>query len=251
MTKIIGFVGTGPINSTLARFAIQAGFTAVVSNSRGPESLSEVVANLGPQARAATVEEVAQASDIVVVSIPLHFYDQLPAEAFVGKVVVDTMNYYPQRCGRIDVIEDRTLTTSEMVQQHLQEARVVKALYSLDMFHLDNGPRPTNDPERWALPVAGDHADAKAAVSQFMDAIGFDAVDCGDLADSWRIQQATPVYVLPYVGVPPEGISKEERRVWFRADRSKVVTADQVRELAAQAKRSDRVGALFEDLPSG
>jgi hypothetical protein len=84
-----------------------------------------------------------------------------------------------------------------------------------------------------------------------MDVVGFDAVDCGTLADSWRIQTATPVYVLPYVGDPPEGMTKDERRAWFRKDRSKVVRADQVRELAARAKRSDRAYALFEDLPSG
>jgi|GEM_PF-3028796 len=84
-----------------------------------------------------------------------------------------------------------------------------------------------------------------------MDMIGFDAVDCGTLAESWRIQAATPVYVLPYVGEPPEGITKDERRAWFRKDRSKVIKAGDVRELAAQAKKSDRPYALFEDLPSG
>jgi hypothetical protein len=78
-----------------------------------------------------------------------------------------------------------------------------------------------------------------------------DAVDCGTLANSWRFEPNTPVYVLPYLGEPPAGLTKEERRRWFRADRSARVTADQVRELAAQAKKSDRVGGHFEDLPSG
>src|SRR5262249_51796932 len=123
--------------------------------------------------------------------------------------------------------------------------------YNLDFHHLGNGPRPAGDPERWALPIAGDDAQAKADVANFMDAVGFDAVDCGTLADSWRIQAATPVYVLPYVDEPPEGMTKDERRAWFRKERSKVVKADQVCELAAQAKRADRAYALFEDLPSG
>jgi hypothetical protein len=161
------------------------------------------------------------------------------------------MNYYPQRVGRIDVLEDRRLTSSEMVQLHLKGAHLVKAFYNLDFHHLGNGPRPAGAPDRWALPIAGDDAHAKAEVAKFMDAVGFDAVDCGTLAESWRIQQATTVYVLPYVGEPPEGMTKDERRARFRKDRSKVVTADQVRELAAEAKKSDRVGALFEDLPSG
>jgi predicted dinucleotide-binding enzyme len=170
--------------------------------------------------------------------------------AFAGKIVVDTMNYYPQRNGRIDELEHRTLTSNEIVQRHLKGAPLVKALYNLDFHHLGNGPHPAGDPDRWALPIAGDDANAKAAVAKFMDAIGFDAVDCGTLAESWRIQQATPVYVLPYIGEPPEGMTKE-RRAWFRKDRSKVIKADQARKLVAQAKKSDRVGALFEDLPSG
>jgi hypothetical protein len=84
-----------------------------------------------------------------------------------------------------------------------------------------------------------------------MDAVGFDAVDCGSLAESWRIQQTTPVYVLPYVGQPPEGMNKDERRAWFRKERTRVVTADDVRALAAQASRSGRVGARVDDFPSG
>jgi len=84
-----------------------------------------------------------------------------------------------------------------------------------------------------------------------MDVIGYDAVDCGTLVGSWRIEPNTPVYALPYVGEPPAGMTKEERRRWFREDRSVQVTADQVRKFAAQAKKSDRVGGYFEDLPSG
>jgi predicted dinucleotide-binding enzyme len=91
MTQTIGFVGVGPINSTLARFAVAAGLNVIVSNFRGPGTLREIVAELGDHARAATVEEAAQASDIVVISIPLDLYDRLPAEAFAGKIVVDTM----------------------------------------------------------------------------------------------------------------------------------------------------------------
>src|SRR2546428_473323 len=111
MANTIGFIGVGPINGTLARFAVNAGLEVIVSNSRGPDTLKDVVAVLGDHARAATVEEAAQDSDIVVVSIPLHLHNNLPARAFAGKIVVDTMNYYPQRVGRIDVLEDRTLTS--------------------------------------------------------------------------------------------------------------------------------------------
>jgi 8-hydroxy-5-deazaflavin:NADPH oxidoreductase len=144
----IGFIGVGPINSTLARFAVAAGMDVILSNSRGPETLTEKRAELGHHARAATVEEAAQASDIVVISIPLDLHDKLPSKAFAGKIVIDTMNYYPQRVGRIDVLEDRTLTCSEMVQRHLIDAHLVKAFYNLDFHHLANGPRSAGNPER-------------------------------------------------------------------------------------------------------
>jgi 8-hydroxy-5-deazaflavin:NADPH oxidoreductase len=158
MTQTIGFIGVGPINRTLARFAVAAVLDVIVSNSRGPDTLTDIVAELGDHARAATVEEVAEACDIVVVSIPLHLFDKLPDEAFAGKIVVDTMNYYPQRNGRIDELEDRTLTSSEMVQRHFKGARLIKALYNLDFHHLGNGARPAGDPDRCALPIAGHDA---------------------------------------------------------------------------------------------
>jgi predicted dinucleotide-binding enzyme len=117
-------------------------------------------------------------------------------------------------------------------QNAVKGARLVKALHNLDYCHLGNGARPAGDPGRWALPIAGD--DAKAEVVKFMHAIGYDAVDCGTLAESWRIEPNMPLYVLPYVGdPPPAGMVKDERRRWFRGDRGTRVTADQERELTA------------------
>jgi 8-hydroxy-5-deazaflavin:NADPH oxidoreductase len=92
-----------------------------------------------------------------------------------------------------------------MVQRHLTGAHLFKAFYNLDFHHLGNGPRPAGDPERWALPIAGDDGLAKTEVAKFMDVVGFDAVDCGTLADSWRIQAGIPAYVLPNVGEHPCG----------------------------------------------
>jgi predicted dinucleotide-binding enzyme len=150
--QTIGFIGVGPINSALARFAVAAGLNVIVSNFRGPGTLREIVAELGDHARAATVEVAAQASDIVVVSIPLHLLDKLPAEAFAGKIVVDTMNYYPQRNGRIEVLEDRSLTSSEMVQRHLKGAHLVKVFYNLDFHHLGKAPAQQATPSVGRFP---------------------------------------------------------------------------------------------------
>ncbi len=251
MIETVGFIGSGMIGGTLARLAVAAGLHVVMSNSRGPESLAGLIAELGERARAATPEEAARAGDLVVLAVPLGRYRELPARALAGKIVIDTMNYYPQRDGCIEELESRSMTSSEMVQRHLEGARLVKALHSLDFHHLRNGARPAGDPERWALPIAGDDADAKAQVAKFMDAIGYDAVDCGSLAESWRMEPNTPVYVLPYLGEPPAGLTKEERRQWYRQDRSARVTADDVRTLVSRARRTDRVGGRFEDLPSG
>lgn len=251
MVKTIGFVGVGPINLALAQFSINSGYKVIVSNSRGPDTLSEIVKELGDNAFASTVQECCKNSDIVIISIPLDIkiLEKLNHELFSCKIVIDTMNYYPQRTGKIEILENRELTSSELVQKYLYKSYIIKAFYNLDFVHLKNGPKPENDSERWALPIAGDNIEAKKEVSIFMNSIGFDSVDCGSLADSWKIQQATPVYVHPYIGTMPEGLTKEEEKNWFMNDRSKVIKKDDILRLANEAKKTDRVGALFEELP--
>ena len=249
MSDTIGFVGYGPINRALARFALDSGYHVIISNSRGPETLAAEVAELGEHARAATAEQAVLAADLVSVSVPLHVLDTLPAGAFKGKITIDTNNYYPQRNGEIPELDARELTTSQYVLRHLPGARLVKALHNLDLYHLQNGPRPAGSPERWALPIAADDQDAKDMVAEFVERIGFDAVDCGTLADSWRIQGGTPVYVLPYIGSFPEGLSFEQRQQWFRTEHTASVTVDDVRRLAAQADWNGRARALTDDLP--
>src|SRR3954447_9395644 len=122
-----GFIGSGNIGSTVARLAIAAGHDVVLSNSRGPETLADLVAELGPHARAATPAQAAQAGDVVVVTIPLKAYREVPVEPLRGKVVIDTNNYYPQRDGHIAELDDESTTSSELLQAHLPESRVVKA----------------------------------------------------------------------------------------------------------------------------
>jgi predicted dinucleotide-binding enzyme len=168
MPGTIGFVGFGNVNSTLAEFAVKAGYRVIVSNSRGPASLAGSVAKLGPLATAATVQDAVLRSDVVSVSIPFKNLEQLPAGPFNGKIVIDSMNYYPQRDGDIEDLDSRRYAKSELVQQHLEGSHVVKAFHSIDQFHLRIGPRPVNHPDRWALPIAGDDADAKAVVASFV-----------------------------------------------------------------------------------
>jgi predicted dinucleotide-binding enzyme len=192
----IGFIGSGRIGSGVARLAVAAGYSVVVSNSRGPETLSDLVAELGPKARAATAAEAAQAGDLVVVSVPLHAYPQVPAEPLAGKIVIDTNNYYPQRDGQIAALESSSATSSELLQSHLPSARVVKLFNNIFWQTLRTLPRPAGAPDRTALAIAGDDPRAKTTVTQFLDAIGYDTVDAGGLAEGWRYQPGTPAYGL-------------------------------------------------------
>lgn len=194
----VGFIGSGHIGGTVARLSVAAGYDVVLSNSRGPQTLAEIVSELGPLARAATSEEAASAGDLVVVSIPLHAYQNVPAGPLAGKLVLDTCNYSPGRDGQIAELADGSLTSSELVQRHLAGAPVVKAFNNIFYLHLLSLARPAGAPDRSFLPIAGDAADALAGASAFLDAIGYGAVDAGPLASSWRQQPGTPVYGPPY-----------------------------------------------------
>lgn len=196
----IGFIGAGNIGGTVARLAVDAGHDVVLSNSRGPETLADLVAQLGPNARAATPEEAAAAGDLVVVTIPLREYRSVPVEPLVGKVVLDTGNYYPERDGRIPELDDESTTTSELVQAHLPRSAVVKAFNNIYFVHLAALARPHGAPDRTTLPIAGDDPAAKTAVAELLDSIGYDALDVGPLAEGWRFQRDLPAYTRPYFG---------------------------------------------------
>ena len=197
----LGLIGCGRIGGTVARLAVDAGYDVVLCNSRGPETLAELVEDLGPHARASTPAEAAEAADLVVVSVPLRAYLDVPVEPLAGKVVIDTNNYYPGRDGQIPEIDDKSTTSSELLQRHLTTSKVVKGFNNIYFEHLRELARPAGSPERSALPIAGDDDDAKARVAAFLNDIGYDAVDVGPLAESWRSEPDAPVYGLVYM--PP------------------------------------------------
>lgn len=222
----IGLIGAGHIGSTVAKLAVNAGHDVVVSNSRGPETLVDLVAELGDHARAATADEAAAAGDIVVVTIPLKNYRHVPVEPLRGKVVIDTNNYYPERDEQIAELDDESTTVSELLQAHLPESHVVKGFNNIYFEHLLSLARPAGSPDRSALAIAGDDAGAKQTVTTFLDEIGYDTVDAGPLAEGWRFQRDTAAYGTPYT----EG--------WGTADmKARTGDADRVRELLGQAKR--------------
>jgi predicted dinucleotide-binding enzyme len=190
----LGVIGAGRVGSQIARLGVAHDCDVVISNSRGPETLSALVAELGPRARAATVVDAARAGDIVVVSIPLKNYRAVPVEPLAGKIVIDTNNYYPERDGRIAELEDESTTTAELLQAHLPTSRVVKALNHIRAAELTTDGRPAGTKNRRALVIAGDDPEAKAAVARLLDRFGFDTVDAGPLEEGWRIQRDTPGY---------------------------------------------------------
>jgi predicted dinucleotide-binding enzyme len=190
----IGLIGSGQIGSQIARLAVASGYRVVISNSRGPETLSTLVAELGPNARAATAMEAAKAGDIAVVTVPLKNYRQVPVEPLAGKIVIDTNNYYPQRDGHIPDLDNESTTTSELLQAHLPTSKVVKAFNHIYAAQLTIDGRPAGTKNRRALVIAGDDLAAKATVTHLLDQFGFDTVDAGPLKEGWRIQRDTPGY---------------------------------------------------------
>ena len=190
----IGIIGAGNIGGNLTRRLAGLGHEVSVANSRGPETLTELAAETG--ATAVRLEQAARDAEVVVVAIPEGSVPDLPAGvldgAAPGAVVVDTGNYYPQRDGRIEVIEDGT-TESRWVADQLGRP-VVKAFNGIYAQHLLDAGRPPGSPDRRALPIAGDDATAKQTVIALLDELGFDGVDAGGLDESWRQQPGTPVY---------------------------------------------------------
>nr|WP_302185289.1 NADPH-dependent F420 reductase [Streptomyces sp. GMY02] len=225
----LGLIGSGNIGGTLARLAVAAGIDVVLSNSRGPETLSGLVAELGPRARAATAAEAAAAGDWVVVSVPLKNYRQVPVAPLAGKVVLDTNNYYPERDGRIPELDAEETTTSALLQDHLPDSKVVKAFNNIFFKHLATLARPAEAPDRTALPIAGDDEEAKASAARLIGLLGYDVVDAGPLAESWRFQRDAPAYVLPY--------AQDLEGLGIFNDPGRSADTDTVRTALGEAKR--------------
>jgi predicted dinucleotide-binding enzyme len=190
----IGIIGAGHIGGNLARRFASLGHTVLLANSRGPDTLADLAAETG--AKAVTASQAARAKDVVIVTIPEKNIPRLPRDLFANTpaktVVVDTGNYYPQRDGLIEAIENGT-TESRWMSQQIRRP-VVKAFNNIYAQHLLDNGKPAGTPGRIALPVAGDDTAAKKVVIQLLDQLGFDGVDAGGLDDSWRQQPGTPVY---------------------------------------------------------
>ncbi len=188
----IGVLGVGRVGSAIARKALAAGYRVNVSSSKDPEQIALLTEIVIPGATAVTAEQAARDSDLVIVAVPLHKYRTLPVEALAGKVVVDAMNYWAPIDGSIAEFEQRS--SSEVVRDFLPDSRVVKSFGHIGYHELESDGRPEDAPDRRALGIAGDDADAKAIVAEFIGALGFDVVDAGALAAGVNFQPGTAIF---------------------------------------------------------
>jgi 8-hydroxy-5-deazaflavin:NADPH oxidoreductase len=191
----IGIIGSGHVGSNLAKAAIAHGYDVMLSNSQGPGSLAGLVHDLGPHARAGTPEQAAAAGDFAIVAIPLTTIDQVPVEPLAGKVVIATINYFPGRPGHVAEIDNGTTTAPGLLQAHLPTSKVVRAFSMIDAADMSGDGHPEGDPKRRALALAGDDPAARKLVAGLYNEFGFDVVDIGGLAESWRVDAGQPAFV--------------------------------------------------------
>jgi len=235
----LGIIGSGAIGSAVARLAVSADMEVLIANSRGPETLTDLVTELGAGARAGTSSEAATFADQVVVAVPLTRLRELPLEALAGKVVVDTGNYYPHRDGRIAELDSLEMTTGEHAQQLLAGTAVVKAFNNILAHHIPLLARPADAHDRSTLPIAGDDDGAKAAAADLIDRLGFDTLDAGDMSEGWRFEPEAAAYTQAYAAEPA---SLAEN---YLTDPGKPLPADALRALLAAARRPDVAARTF------
>jgi predicted dinucleotide-binding enzyme len=238
MTKL-GIIGSGAIGAGIARLAVAAGHEVLIANSRGPESLAGLVDELGQHARAGDVAEAASFGEIVVLAVPLSAYGSLPVDALDGTAVLSTGNYYPSRDGRIEELDSLALSTAEYERALLPGAVIVKAFNNVLAHHIPALVRPADAPDRSGLAVAGDDVDAKRAVNALVDTLGFEPVDAGSLAESWRFEPESGAYTPIYVA--DLDVYAED----YLADLGAPLPAGRLREFLAASHRPDVASRTF------
>jgi predicted dinucleotide-binding enzyme len=232
----IGIIGAGMIGETLARRLAQLGHQIAIANSRGPQTLRDLAAEVG--ATAVTAVEAARSGEIVVITIPERAVPDLPRDLFAAVpanvVVIDTGNYYPARDGRIPAIEQGQAESAWVAEQIGRP--VIKAFNNIFFKSLLENGRPKGTPDRIALPVAGDPVEARGTVLRLVDELGFDPVDAGGIEESWRQQPGTPCYTRDN-----------------NAEQLKVALASAVRSRVPEYRKAadDAAKAFFRTEPNG
>lgn len=197
----LGIIGSGNIGAAIARLAVATEIPIVIANSRGPESLTELIAELGPLATAGTIEQAA-GQELVVLSVPLTAHQSIPAALLQGKTVLDTSNYYPSRDGRIAELDNHAITTSELVQRHFEGVNIVKAFSNILAHHIPQLARIPGASDRSTLPIASNSPQASNEAIALINRLGFDAINAGTLAESWKFEPDADAYTRVYLADP-------------------------------------------------
>ncbi|MDP4534752.1 NAD(P)-binding domain-containing protein [Alkalimonas collagenimarina] len=190
----IGIIGAGEVGSQIARAAIASGYQVVIANSRGPETLTALIAELGPSARAATAADAAAAGDFVVVAVPLKLENNMPVAELAGKVVLDTNNYMAWRDGNFAMIDSGEKTVHELRQEQLPGSKVVKAFTHIKAPRFFISASPAGTPDRHAMSVSSNYPEAVELATRLYDQFGFDTVDNSPLSESWRSGPGQPAW---------------------------------------------------------
>lgn len=252
MVQTIGFIGVGQIGGGVAQLAVDAGYNVVLSNSRGPETLSNWVNKLGPQSSAETREYIASNDDIkiIVLSVPLNVIPTLlPQLNMKNKIILDTSNYYQMRDSKLDILESHELTTCEYVSSFLDKSNhLIKVFNNIGSVHLIVDA--TKDiSKQTTLPIAGDDLESKQIATKFINDLGFQTLDYGSLKDSWKSEPGTPIYGLPYFPEVPEGLEHDAAKKFFIETPGKPLTKDEAQKLIDKAEKLTPLGGNPKDFP--
>jgi predicted dinucleotide-binding enzyme len=191
--RTIGILGAGRVGTALARQALKAGYDVLIATARPPAEIALIVQFMAPGAKAVTAEAAARDSDIVMLALPLGKYRTLDPDSLAGRIVIDAMNYWAPVDGHIAEF-DGEAASSQVVQRFLPGARLVRTLNHIGYHELEEQGLPHGHPGRQALALAGDDPDARQAVAGFIDRLGYDPVDAGELAASRSFDAGTPIF---------------------------------------------------------
>ena len=190
----IAVLGAGHVGPVIARVAVAAGYHVSIAASGDPERIALITQVLAPGAEPRWAADAVEDSDIVVLAIPLHKFAAFDPALVADKLVVDTMNYWPPMDGVQEMFEDRQYGNSEIVQHRLARSTVVKTLNHIGYHELEDDRRPAGSPERRALGVAGDDADAVDVVADVIERIGYDTVPLDSLSAGRLLEPGGPVF---------------------------------------------------------
>lgn len=191
----IGIIGAGFIGQACAQLFMQAGYEAMLSNSRDKKTLYSIASSIG--CKIGSQQEAITFGDIVLVAIPFINYHSLPTDLLSNKVVLDAMNYYPDRDGHIEQLDQHQITTSEMLAAHLKQSHIVKVFNAILAKDIVKDAKRDDEKNRRAIPISSNDEQAKQIAISLLTRTGYDHVDVGELSNSWRFERAKPAYCIP------------------------------------------------------